>query len=333
MSLKPTYQLVVEGIQVMMDSHAAHEKAKLGILRAGNTGLVLPTGEVAGRCPRQSLLRLRGIEAEAVNMAKEFMFGAGRGNEDLWMEKLKAAGISADRIKREEEIPISWQLPSGRLVTGRPDIVILDVAGKPERCLELKLVSSLWTARDVALKREPKTVHLLQASHYAWQLNCPTEIWYVNRTNFALPSDYKWGEDKKWPRTGKPGSEYFRLGSEGYPISMEPFIIGYELMWTADGELKYRHLGANGPGVWVSSVITLKGIQEFYALVDKADRDGTMPPRPLNITGTGEKGGFNLCDYCALKGLCDKAPADITLQSWMDQAALFISRLPKKGSL
>jgi hypothetical protein len=340
-TLKPTYELVLNGLKQQAAQHAELELTKRGALRAGNTGLITPDGEVAGKCARQTLLRLRGIDAEAVNHSRELMFGAGRGNEPLWIDNLVAGGIERDRIRCEEEVPIRWSLPSGRLVTGRPDLVIGNwehhkpESGEsewvPERGLELKLVSSLWTGRDVALKREPKLIHLLQAGHYAWKLDIPFEVWYTSRADFHLPPDTRWGEDKKWPRPGRPGSEFIGMNESGQPLKLIPFVVGFELGWFS-GELRYRHLSPSGPGVWVSSIVTQAGIQAYFETVDAMDRAGQLAPRPTSLTATGEKGSYNLCSYCPLNDLCKGWQGD-AIDPWVEAAAAYIKTLSPTGSI
>lgn len=339
MSLKSTYELVQDGLRKLKTDHSALEKTKLGILRAGNTGIVLEEGGeqiVVGKCARQTYLRLIGIDAGEDDPSREFMFAAGRTNEDSWTDLFLKAGIPAAQIKREEEIPISWKTKSGRTVSGRPDIVLLDEKGKPERVIELKLVSSLWTGRDVAIGRKPtkdnpagqaaapKAMHLMQAAHYSWQLDAPAEIWYTCRADFHLPFG------NFWPALGEAGSEYFEY-KDSKPLKMKPFIVGFETEWRG-GDMYYRSIGAGTPGHWVKSIVTKQGIADYFELVDSVALHQFMPPRPVNLTATGSAASYSICQYCPLEQVCDKRENG-GLDKWVEEVVKWSGQLPSVGSL
>jgi len=182
----------------------------------------------------------------------------------------------------------------------------------PERVLELKLVSSLWTVRDVLFKGKPKIVNLMQAGHYAWKVGVPAELWYTSRTNFALTdySENRWFASKNFPRQGKPLSEYCKYNEKGQLLSVEPFIVGYEIEWTPKGQLRYRVLGGDaGEGkAWTHTFITQAGIEQFYESVSAMGKINVLLPRPVNKDADGEKAGFDLCEaqYCPLSATCKK---------------------------
>jgi len=327
LSNTPTYSLVQAGIRHMQREHDEKEQQKLGVLRGGNTGILTADGRILGKCARQTYLRLIGVDCDQEDASREFMFAAGRTNEDSWMDLLIRSGISASSIRREEEVPISWTTKSGRLVTGRPDIVIGEGEGAawvPKKGIELKLASSLWTARDVAVKGEPKAMHLMQAAHYAWQLNVPFELWYAGRADFEI------SYANFFPKQGEPGSEFIQYNDQGKARKIRPFIAGYELAW-ANGSLIYRRLGPAADGQWKGTPITQQGIRDYYELVDSMVLTGVMPPRPQNVTASGEKGGYSICDYCPIKAVCDKrekGPLDV----WVKEAKAWTAGLPAMGS-
>ena len=327
-----TLDLVRLGIQNIQDEHNAAEVHKKGILRAGNTGLLLPDGSVIGKCARQTYLRLDGISAGEDDASREFMFAAGRTNEDSWIDLLVRAGIPNDHIKREEEIPISWQTRSGRTVSGRPDIVLGEPrlgAFVPTKGIELKLVSSLWTARDVAIKQEPKAMHLMQAAHYSWKLgDLPFELWYTSRADFAING---WAQ-KNFPKQDQPGAKYCQYNEKGEPLKTIPFIVGYELDWNK-GVLEYRSLTSPG-GKWIPTIVTKKAIEDYFELVDSMTQEGNeqLPPRPLNVSASGEKGGYSICSYCPLQQVCDKKESQ-GKTAWVQAVLEWAPHIPPSGSL
>jgi len=327
---KPTLDLVKDGIQNIQEEHAKSEVTKRGILRAGSTGLLLGDGSVVGKCARQTYLRLEGIEAGEDDASREFMFAAGRTNEDSWVDLFRRAGISSEQIRREEEIPIQWQTRSGRQVSGRPDIVLGEPrlgAFVPIKGIELKLVSSLWTARDVAIKQEPKAMHLMQAAHYSWKLgDLPFELWYTSRADFAING---WAQ-KNFPKQNEPGSQYCQYNEKGEVLKTVPFIVGYELDWNK-GTLEYRCLTTPG-SKWTPTIVTKRGIEEYFELVDGMVNSDKLPPRPLNVSASGEKGNYSICSYCPLQQVCDKMESK-GKAAWVQAVQEWAPRIPSSGSL
>jgi hypothetical protein len=309
-------QLFDEGVRQLVAEHDAQEGGKVGTLRAGNTGLLTGDGRVVGKCHRLTYLRMKGINVEQIADNRELMFAGGRGNEDLWIDVLERSWPGP--ILRESEIPISWMTGNGVAVTGRPDIVLCKtdtdtLAAIPQKGIELKLVSSLWTARDVGFQMKPKMLHLLQAAHYSWKLGIPFELWYTSRADFAVGSGW---EQKNFPKQGKPGSDRLEYNEKGGVKKVLPFVQGYELEWSDRGgeqdQLKYRMApsAAVPDGKWTFTLITKKSIQDFYEMVARMGETKDLGPRPLNLDADGQPGGYKVCDYCPLgaktgNGICD----------------------------
>ena len=310
------------GIKRLADQHEVKEAGKRGILRAGNTGVV--NGEqVIGTCARQTLLRYEGIKYEEIEDNKRLMFDAGLSNEDIWVQSLREGlaelGDTQTVIRREEEVPISWVTPSGIQVTGRPDIVLgqlVDEQFIPQLGLELKLVSSVWTARDTGVMLEPKLVHLMQAGHYSWQLGVPFQLWYTNRAEFAVGSGW---EQKTFPPKENMLTDYLEWGeSRGKPTVKKilQFRQGYQLEWTRGGQLKYRPLLADRELDWTWTPITKQGIVDYYELVVSQTKNKQLAARPKSLKSDGSPGTFSLCDYCPLKEACDAHESNYS--KWLD---------------
>lgn len=308
--------LFEEGVRVMQAEHVAEESTKVGILRAGNTGLLevvnnaktgKPSVEVSGKCHRLSFLRFKGIRIEEHGEERELMFDGGRGNEDLWAAILLKAWTG--KLLREEDVPISWELPSGIKVTGRPDLVLADNDGVPVKGIELKLVSSLWTARDVLLDK-PKPPHLMQAAHYMWRLSeqtgksVPFELWYTSRVDWAVNGNWV---QKLFPKKGEKASEYCEYNETSGEIKkVLPFRKGFLLRWkgdTLDSPLEVSPVG--GKPNWSASIVTRRRILDYFEYVAKMEANKELGPRPMNLNADGTKGNYDPCDYCSLKQHCN----------------------------
>lgn len=319
------------GIQSMAAEHDLKEADKKGILRAGNTGIIMDGGKVAGPCARTTLLRFEGIRYEQVEDSKRLMFDAGLSNEDIWVKSLetgiKALGESLV-VKREEEVPIRWVTPSGIAVTGRPDIVLGRMEGeefKPVVGLELKLVSSVWTGRDTGVMLEPKLVHLMQAGHYSWQLGVPFQLWYTNRAEFAVGSGW---EQRTFPPKDNLLTNVLEFGESKGKVTVKKllqFRQGYELEWTKGKQLKYRPILADRPeGMeWTWTPITQQGIIDYYEVVVEQKSKQKLAPRPSTLKADGSPGTFSNCDYCPLQATCDKLESDY--KKWLDAVSSLYS--------
>lgn len=357
------------GQQLSMKQSQEREKEKVGTLRAGNTGMVLETGEITNVCAARTYLRMQGVdtgsddETDGTRLNRELMFEAGRNNEDIWAANLERAGV---KLKREEEIPTSWLAQNGKIpvtVSGRPDLVVVNEQGEPVRGIELKLVSSLWKAKSTRFNKKPSMEHLLQSGHYSWQLGVPFELWYTCRATFAVTGDWV---QRMFPQYGEPDSEdcsysFFRntLSPEGkltrskidqgdwvnnsvrftgmsgwkgreqqktvneYEADIKavlPFRQGFAVEWNADGQLEYAEILPGGNrGEWVETIITIERIERFYNYVAEMDGLNQVPSPPLNLEADGQKGSFNLADYCNLGRLCCKYQKGSDLVEWVTE--------------
>jgi hypothetical protein len=88
------------------DVHASGESAKLGTLRAGTTGIMSDTGDIAGQCHRKAHLRSLGMEIDPPTPDRLIMFELGFANETSNLEQMESVLPSGYKILVEEEIPI-----------------------------------------------------------------------------------------------------------------------------------------------------------------------------------------------------------------------------------
>jgi hypothetical protein len=293
--------------------HQELEETKRGVLRAGNSGAVTEDGAVLGKCARITLARFLGHQAPTPAQ-RQLMFAAGIGNEDIWDKVLSATGYEGV-ILREEEIPVRWTVPGTTIeVSGRPDFVLADDQRNPLVVLELKLVSSYYTAMGVKYGTDPKpkTDHLCQAAHYCWQLGVPGKICYSSRVDWHVST---W--DKKKFEPDVPGVEY---NARGEAKKIYPFYQIFDVRIGDGGVVEYSVEGADE---WKQTLITQQGIVEYYKLVTEMAEKRKLGPRPSGLEASGHKAYFDQCDpqYCDFALACDRFE-DRSFDEWLDAIRL-----------
>lgn len=321
----PTSSLLQAGSEALTEKSRQEEARKKGVLRGGSVGLAEMTDagiEVSGTCPRQAMLRFIGVDVKEMedNTSRDLMFAAGRTNEDSWQEVLQESWPG--KILREEEVPVLWNTEKGTPISGRPDMVLADSEGKEfVRGLELKLVSSLWTARTV-IKGEPKTNHLIQTAHYMWRLSeqagyeVPFELWYTSRVDWHVMG---WAQ-KHFPKHGTLNSELceYSCNKDGeYEIKkVLPFAKGFEVRFSQDGQLQFREVGTTKK--WLDTIISKSRIKMYYEHVEELAQSKSLGPRPVNLDYTGQKENWKQCGFCPLAKICDEYE-DKGFEVWLSQ--------------
>lgn len=278
------------------------------------------------QCPRMAWLRWQGVDIPAEE-ERLLMFAAGHANEDSTAKELTASGRTFVR-ESDPGAAISWT-HSGVRITGRPDFVNLVRGGKrAELGLELKLVSSIWTARNVHYELVPNSDHLIQAAHYSWQHGfLPWSLLYTNRVDFHLSTAPKWLKDKFTPDS--PSIEW---GDDG-PFKIVPFERAYRLGWTENKDADQRQLmywteGMDEPQI---TAITPSGIKSGVFTIANLGSPGVgMGPRPStkHVDGIGKT--YKACDYCPLAEVCDQYE-DTTLDVWADHARQLLAKIDEAG--
>jgi hypothetical protein len=320
MNVNDIYEL---GQQRLIEEHEALEATKVGVLRGGSSGAMLYGTTPIGNCARKAYLRYKGIKSGDISTDRYLMFDGGLSNEDIWAKILLRGLPDEWTLLREEEVPIRWELPNGTLVTGRPDLVLLE-NGTPKVGIELKAVSALWTAKDILVNDEPKLLHMIQAGHYARILNIPWELWYTSRVDFTVSRE-SWQQrlfsgidpahvEIRTSKNSKTGKE------ESVINKILPFRRGYRLEWSPKGQLLYTRIGLEETPR--HTIITWDAIEKYFLTISTIDSSKVLPPRPKNVTIGGEEGGYNMCDpkYCALAETCDKY--ETNLRKWLAAAEL-----------
>lgn len=284
-------------------------------LRAGNSGIMLPDGNIAGTCHRKAFLRLKGVDIEP-DANRLIMFEFGRQNETIIIEKLKRVLGDTFTITGDDTNTIEWQLASGRTVSGRPDIIISSKNGEALLLLEMKMVSSLWTARDVVFGNSPKLGHVIQTTHYAGKKDCPAKVVYIQPVDFQTPM---WSSTvDMFPKPGEKLSELVEYTekevSEGrgkgavkkltkIPKKVLPSRTVYDLKLDSDGYVSYRN--ETSKSGWTDTPVSMDAIEKFYEYVDQMEVGG-LGPRPLSLKACGDFENYTQCQYCELSGLCDR---------------------------
>lgn len=366
------YNIYVKGQEKLFTEFDNNEKEKVGNLRGGNTGMLTETGEIIGSCAALTWLRWKGINIEGPDWSRELMFGGGRANEQIWLDVLSEGWDG--KILAEEQIPTEWSTENGVLVTGRPDLVLCEIADDsikelikrfpkkkqeyldlvpdsqviPSVGIELKQISSLWTARDVMFQRAPKLNHLLQAAHYSWQLGIPFELWYTNRTDLAVTGD--WAKNL-FPKYGEENSEYCQYGyskigpdknkygnyvkrkisEDEFLYHLEkrkekvsadvlkvlPFTKGYQLD-IRNNKLWFKDAEHDAYG-WTETIIDIGYIKDFYNYITKLEKINKVPDEPAVKKYDGKKGNYKQSDYCSLKELCCGKCKGQPLNKWVEK--------------
>lgn len=280
------------GHDALANARAEKSVATAGHPRVGSAGCVAEDGNVYGICPRIALARQLGIE-ETPGLHTRIMWKAGEHNENAWNEVLDA-GIPPDLTRQTAEI--SFRIDDVPLpVLGHPDVVYADANG-PRYGLELKGVYGYTTAVLVALEGRPKNENLIQAAAYShfmskmdWAL-CYTSAAYVKLNHW----DHK----------------------EHGVKSIVPFYRTFYLVWD-DDELLYRDEQSDE---LMSTVVTGKGIEDYYRLVEEMKASKDLGPRPSShyVCGKQNKWGReSMCGLCPFKAACDKYDGDKNFDVWI----------------
>jgi hypothetical protein len=294
-------QLWKNGLAHDRQQHAAGEASKIGNLRAGDSGAMLKNGDIIGGCPRRAYVRTQlGLEVEPPSESNLIMFELGKANETVWVDKLKR--VWKGSIRCEEEIPIAWSTSSGARVTGRPDVVLCDEAGRPVLGIEHKAVCSVWTAKSVSFEVQPKVKHVVQAAHYAWQLRIPYRLVYTQYVNYAVP---------QW--AGKMfGSQpdLVETNDKGEIKHVKPHETIYELSFDDKGQVLYRLEPPEGADdndhPYTVTVLNVADIERYYEYVAQMHQRKVLGQRPKSVKLTGQKASYDECSYCPLFEQCEK---------------------------
>lgn len=311
------------------EQHREQAQRKLGVLRAGNSGILTESGDMAGSCMRRAHLRTLGLEIEEVTTPTYIMWELGYANEDVVATHL-AAVLGPDEVMlREEEIPVEWRTSNGTLVTGRPDIVLCHTGSPtpiPYLGLELKSVHSMWVARDVLLEGKPKLAHVIQAAHYKWRLSLQydTDIaWKVMYKGYSQLGQGLAGAkdgDRNWimrllPRAGEPGSEYLEYNDKGQIKHMRQFEVAYDIEIDEHGRVYYRNEANDGD--WHQTIVTIPDLERYYEWCSQIPVTGILGPRPLTLDVAGKKLSYSECNYCPLDQICDTVGRKGTYEQWI----------------
>lgn len=276
------YSMLQNGFAIKQENRRREQEANPGAdWRGGNSGCITEDGVIIGESPRKAILRHLGIEMPTT-LDDDLIFEAGFKNEEHWSELLTLANVPH---KEEEDIPISWALPNGETVGGRPDIVIgsRNTDSRkfvPEFGVELKLISSNGKMMRHAHFGEanPISYHVCQAAHYSSKMGIDWVLAYTNRAHFTA---FYWGPAKwKFNQTDSlPHRACLTDPKNGKVISVAPFISMYDITWDGDTMLM------DGK----PTIITASGVERFYQYCSDCIRDKIIPPHGSDVDIWGKK--------------------------------------------
>jgi hypothetical protein len=311
-------KLFLDGCKVAQQERKAEEAKRPDSLRGGNTGYTV-NGEIHGKCAREAVMRYYGVD-KAVSTSRQIMFGAGELMETLLINKIGKA--FKGKILTQKEAATSWVTDEGIPVTGSPDIVLANEAGIPQHGIECKMVSSLWTLRDVTpwgmFPGKPKADHLAQAAHYMAKLGEQFNQDFIDwSVVYICPVDYHM--HTKDMRTVKVDSEFLIKNDKGDVFKTEAFILVYNLFLDEHRRLYYA-LDGDDPS---PTEITIQGIESYFNLVAGCVKRKELPPRMVNTDCLGEKLKWDRYDkqyndYHDLHDMYDRG--DITFEQFIDIA-------------
>jgi hypothetical protein len=344
--------LLWSGIQAGIEEGNAEEAKKRGMMRGASQGLFLDPETIVGPCHRAALARMLGGNAPkpADWTQKQLMFDSGHANEDSWVANLKRSWKG--RILREEEFPIEWRIttPEGQeyVGSGREDIILCWPDGEGPKdapkvklpdgtevrvaqFVELKQISSINTAVDVLFAGgKPKLEHGIQVARYTLQYRVPAQIWYT--LPFVLPVPNWSFLTPKIPKQGEPYSERVDYSPKtGEATKIQPSAVGYHFAWFGD-RLHYMRVGEEASELWVPTIITAEGLDDFWRMTIDMEIVGDLGPRPkqVDIVGNPERwGNKTRCDYCDWKPICDAHEADFG--AWKAAVEDTIPEVPVQG--
>lgn len=335
-----------QGLIEAIEEHAKSDSETTGILRGGNTGIILADGTPVGSCPRLAALRMNGVTVQKTTPQDQIMFDGGLANEDYFFERVGRVWTkSGGTMVHESDTPSSWTTSSGIKVTGRPDGVLLCRDGVPIRGVELKGVFSLWRARDT-LERKPVLKHLAQAAHYMCALGLEEyELVYVSRSIYAvndmaaklLPRygakwseylDYRFYKYRPWKNNpskftksviteeeylANQRGKFIDAGRHGRVLeyvaeagNVRPFCISFEMRAVGD-EKRIEYKCTESGEDWTPSPVTWNNIREFFEVSASVATGGPLPPRPIELKADGTNKGYSGCRYCSLNEKCNTA--------------------------
>ena len=306
--------------QLERQGHIDKEQNKIGVLRAGSTGIMSSEGEFAGACPRVSLLRSKGFEVDPPKDEAFIMFELGYANEDVILKQLQTTLSPGEILRKEEEVPIKWVTENGTEVTGRPDLVIgveeldadKEVIFVPRVGIELKSVHSMWTARDVLFGRKPKLPNLAQAAHYMWKLGLQDyKLMYKSYSQLGQGMAGNEWITKMFPRPGEPDSQYVEYTESEktgkYTIKhIRQFEIVYDMSFDKNGRVRYK---VEGEKSWTVTILTQDSINNYFEFVSRMEHDKVLGSMPIAVDALGAKQNYTQCKYCPLYKTCKENQA------------------------
>ncbi len=292
-------KLLKAGHAALSAEHNSASADKAGHPRIGSAGIVTPEGEVYGTCHRKALARSLGIEAPQ-DLSTDIMWKAGESNEWHW-ERILGRGYTEGKILKHSDVPVRASIPGVPLdVLGHPDVILGDVVGNPIMGLELKGIFGSSTAVSVELEGVPKNDNLIQAAAYSYFLQLPYALCYTSSA---------------WVPVHVFDQKKYGLKN------ILPFYRIFYMEWR-DDVLHYRDERSD---IWVKTIITPQGIQDYYRLIEEMKAKKVLGPRPITnyVHGGKDKWGPNgSCGLCEFKVACGFYDVTSDYDDWIDRITL-----------
>ena len=316
------YKLFKKGIEAEKLERARREAELAGSLRGGNTGYMV-NGQIHGRCAREAVLRYFGVDKD-FSTSLRIQFAMAEYAETMLIEKFgKATDLD---IMTQDECSIEWDC-GGMPVKCSPDIVFAN-QGTPTLGVEVKMISSIWTLRNVTpfsfIPGKPNADHLCQAAHYSRKLGQQNGTDFIPwKLLYICPVGYH--AHTKDLRESSYNSEFLKRQDYGKRevFKIESHMVTYDMTFDSTGRVLYRLESEGREEAWTSTPITAQGIEDYYNVVAECVREKKMPPRMKNTDLTGkalkwQKYSKTYNDYADLHDAYDVG--SITFDQFIDGA-------------
>jgi hypothetical protein len=314
-----------------------------GRLRGGSVGVEFEDGMNAGECMRKAYSRFLGKESD-IKPYTRLMFDAGERNEDSWMQDLEL-GWEGSVIKADNYVEWATKngvsvtgSPDVLLLDtdGRP------VKGIEHKHLSSVTTAFNALTQGPNLKHVIQAAHYSSRVGvdfdivYTNSINLHGPNWLTSKDELPKPGQkgsefiqytyynkvkdgvYSRGKNKGKPRfkrskvlvnANDQDLDYLTL-TRLYPDindadfkNFRPFFLVYNLKIEKDGSVLFKREDEDN---WTSTIVSVGRINAFYERLSTLKESNNLPPRPLNLSVTGDKEFWNPCDYCELKPNCDR---------------------------
>jgi CRISPR/Cas system-associated exonuclease Cas4 (RecB family) len=254
-------------------------------------------GDSSSHCPRQAILRKRGIELKPT-IKSLLSFKTGRAWEELVKEFIDAASYTGLSYLEEEAALVSYLSSINKnqvAYTARPDLLIsYNIIKFP---VEIKSVQSETVGKDALMSGKPKLGAAIQLNSAMLYHECDVGFTLYGLLNWLSGYDYA-------------TKSRFKL---------EPSFATHCFVREDDGVLALNNK---------KTLASVSSLVDGLAVLEAFDSEGKMPPkRPNSVDLFGNKARWGLCDYCEYGVICNQYSdsEDIEIEDFIDRVKMEVN--------